>query len=120
MIPEAKIPFRKDAELVDLRQAADTATRPPVAARAAASPTSGWRLWLRRGGVLVFVFVCATLGVMLIILPWRPEWTENPLLFSYPTLRAVISSGFARGAATGLGVLNVWIGFGEAIQYREE
>jgi len=25
-----------------------------------------------------------------------------------------------RGVATGLGVLNVWIGFWEAIQYREE
>jgi hypothetical protein len=57
---------------------------------------------------------------MLIILPWRPEWSDNPLLLPYPTLRVVVASGFARGVATGLGVLNVWIGFWEAIQYQEE
>jgi hypothetical protein len=70
--------------------------------------------------VLLFVFFCATLGVMLMILPWRPEWSENPLLLSFPALHAMMTSGFARGFATGLGVLNVWIGFWEAIQYREE
>jgi len=30
-----------------------------------------------------------------------------------------VASGFARGVSTGLGALNVWIGFWEAIQYRE-
>jgi hypothetical protein len=70
--------------------------------------------------VLLFVFLCATLGVMLMILPWRPEWSENPLLLSYPTLHAVMASGFARGVSTGLGLLNVWIGFWEAMQYRED
>jgi hypothetical protein len=78
------------------------------------------RLWLRRIGFLLFVFLCATVGVMLVILPWRPEWSENPLLLSYPTLRAVVASGFARGVSTGLGVLNVWIGFWEAIKYQED
>jgi hypothetical protein len=78
------------------------------------------RLWLRRIGVLVFVFLCATIGVMLMILPWRPEWSDNPLLLPYPMLRAAVGSGFARGLSTGLGALNVWIGFWEAIQYREE
>ena len=68
----------------------------------------------------MFVFLCATLGGMLMILPWRPEWSDNPLLLPYPTLRAFVASGFARGVSTGLGVLNVWIGFYEAIQYREE
>ena len=82
-------------------------------------PSAG-RLWLRRLGVLVFVFLCATIGVMLMILPWRPEWSENHLLMPYPTLRAIVTSGFARGICTGLGVLNVWIGFWEAIQYRED
>jgi hypothetical protein len=77
-------------------------------------------VWLRRIGVLLFVFLCATLGVMLMILPWRPEWSDNPLLLPYPTLRAIVASGFARGVSTGLGVLNVWIGFWEAIQYQEE
>jgi hypothetical protein len=87
---------------------------------AAETRISGAQLWLRRLGVLVFVFMCATIGVMLMILPWRPEWSENHLLAPYPALRAFVTSGFVRGVCTGLGVLNVWIGFWEAIQYRED
>jgi hypothetical protein len=83
-------------------------------------PTSGLHLWLRRFGVLFFVFVCATVGVMLMIVPWRPEWSDNPLLLSYPALRDLVASGFTRGLVTGLGLLNVWIGFWEALQYRED
>jgi len=77
-------------------------------------------LWLRRTGVLCFVFLCATIGVMLMILPWRPEWTDNHLLALSPLLRDIFANGFVRGLCTGLGVLNVWIGFWEAIQYRED
>ena len=75
---------------------------------------------MRRIGVLLFVFLCATLGVMLMIVPWRPEWSDNPLLVPFPALRDVVGSGFARGVVTGLGLLNVWIGFWEALRYRED
>jgi hypothetical protein len=126
MISDPKLPFASDSTSVgELKSPAETAV-PVVPAQAPApvsvsrrSPSVA-RLWLRRIGVLLFVFLCATLGVMLMILPWRPEWSDNPLLLPYPTVRAVVASGFARGLSTGLGVLNVWIGFWEAIQYREE
>jgi hypothetical protein len=81
---------------------------------------SALQLWARRFGVLLFVFLCATVGVMLMIIPWRPEWSENPLLMSYPFLHDLVASGFSRGLVTGLGLLNVWIGFWEALQYRED
>jgi hypothetical protein len=126
MISDPKLPFTSDSTSVG-------ELKPPAATSAAVVPVqaplpvsgsrpspSAVRLWLRRIGVLLFVFLCATLGVMLMILPWRPEWSDNPLLLPYPTLRAVVASGFARGVSTGLGVVNVWIGFWEAIQYREE
>ncbi len=88
--------------------------------RSASRPPTGLLLWARRFGVLFFVFLCATVGVMLMIVPWRPEWSENPLLMSYPMLHDVVASGFTRGLVTGLGLLNVWIGFWEALQYRED
>jgi hypothetical protein len=89
------------------------------------SPEDGGRytsveLWLRRLAVLMFVFVCASVGVFLVILPWRPEWTHNHLLLSYPALRQFIASGFVRGVVSGLGMLDIWIGFWEAVHYREE
>jgi hypothetical protein len=124
MISDPKLPFTNDSTSVgELKSPAETSV--PVVPVPAPVPvshrsTSLARLWLRRLGVLLFVFLCATLGVMLMILPWRPEWSDNPLLLPYPTLRTVVASGFARGISTGLGVINVWIGFWEAIQYREE
>jgi hypothetical protein len=117
-ISDPKLPFASNATSVGELQSPAKGSVPAVPVSRAAPSTA--RLWLRRVGVLLFVFLCATLGVMLMILPWRPEWSDNPLLLPYPTLRAIVASGFARGVATGLGVLNVWIGFWEAIQYREE
>lgn len=76
-------------------------------------------LWLHRITVLMFVFVCAVVGVLLVIVPWRPEWTDNRLLLSYPALRTFVSNGFVRGICSGLGVLDIWIGFWEAIHYHE-
>jgi hypothetical protein len=120
MISEPKLPFTSNSTSVGELKSPPETPSPLAPAPASAPPPSAARLWLRRIGVLLFVFLCATLGVMLMILPWRPEWSDNPLLLPYPALRAVVASGFARGIATGLGVLNVWIGFWEAIQYREE
>jgi len=117
MISDPKLPLAEVSTGVgELKSPAEVAAAPaPVLPRRSAA-----RLWLRRIGVLLFVFLCATLGVMLMIVPWRPEWVDNPLLLSYPAIRAAMASGFARGLSTGLGALNVWIGFWEAIQYREE
>jgi len=80
---------------------------------------SGFDLWLHRLTVLLFVFVCAVVGVLLVILPWRPEWTDNRILLGNPALRAFITQGFVRGVCSGLGVLDVWIGFWEAVHYHE-
>lgn len=82
-------------------------------------PDGSLQLWVRRVWVLLFVFVCATTGVLLLILPWRPEWTDNSLLFTFPSLRALVTNGFVRGLCSGLGMLDIWIGFSEAIHYHE-
>lgn len=76
-------------------------------------------LWLHRVTVLLFVFVCAVVGVLLVILPWRPEWTDNRFLLTYPSLRTMVANGFVRGICSGLGILDIWIGFWEAVHYHE-
>ena len=78
------------------------------------------RIWMQRLLVLLFVFVCAAAGVLLVILPWTTEWTDNILLLRYPELRSVITNGFFRGLCSGLGLLDIWIGFSEAIHYHED
>ena len=76
-------------------------------------------LWLQRIRALLFVTVCATVGVLLVILPWTARWTENPLLMVSSRLREVLLSGFTRGVSSGLGMLDLWLGFWEAIHYHE-
>jgi len=85
---------------------------PPIA--------SSNQLWMHRVSVFLFVLVSAVAGVLLIILPWTPEWTDNYLLLSYPSLRPVIAHGFFRGFCSGLGLLDIWIGFWEALHYHEQ
>ena len=77
------------------------------------------QMWLLRIRALLFVTVCATFGVLLIILPWTHQWTDNSLLLTLPALRSFIGNGFVRGLATGLGMLDLWLGFWEAVHYHE-
>jgi len=80
---------------------------------------SGMRLWAHRVGMLLFVFFCAVLGVVLVVFPWREEWTSNSLLVGYPAVQEFLANGFVRGLCSGLGLLDIWIGFSEAIHYHE-
>ncbi|PYX88528.1 MAG: hypothetical protein DMG68_08230 [Acidobacteria bacterium] len=81
---------------------------------------TGARLWAHRLAVLLFVFFCATLGVVLVVFPWRDEWwVNNSLLVGYPALQDFMSNGFVRGLCSGLGLLDIWIGFSEAVHYHE-
>ena len=91
---------------------------PPLEAET--QPTHGpVQIWMHRISVFLFVLVSAVAGVLLIILPWTPEWTDNYLLLSFPGLRSLVSNGFFRGLCSGLGLLDIWIGFWEALHYHE-
>ena len=81
---------------------------------------SAWKIWLWRLRALLLVTLYATFGVLLVILPWTPKWTDNPLLLSSPELRTFVTNGFIRGLASGLGLLDLWLGFWEAIHYHEQ
>jgi hypothetical protein len=80
---------------------------------------SALRLWAHRFAVLLFVFFCATLGVVLVVYPWSDDWVNNRLLFGHPDLQQFFALGFVRGLCSGLGLLDIWIGFWEAVHYHE-
>jgi hypothetical protein len=121
--------------MTDPTPASSSPAKPPEAASPAGTPTallgppleaelpqppSGIQLWMHRISVFLFVLISAVAGVLLIILPWTPEWTDNYLLLSFPGLRSVVSNGFFRGLCSGLGLLDIWIGFWEALHYHEQ
>lgn len=82
-------------------------------------PSSVLQRFLHRTSVFLFVLISAIAGVLLVILPWTPEWTDNYLLLQFPWLRSLISAGFFRGLCSGLGLLDIWIGFWEALHYHD-
>jgi hypothetical protein len=48
-------------------------------------------------------------GLVLTVAPWTSLWEANWLLQPWAGLRVFAMSGFARGAVTGLGLVNVLV-----------
>ena len=76
-------------------------------------------LWLQRLFLIVYVVFCIELGIVMVALPWSTLWLNNNLLIHWPEARHFMAHGFVRGAVSGLGLLDVWLGISEAIHYRE-
>ncbi len=85
----------------------------------AAAPRSRGRIWGRRIFMVILVLFCIELGMALVVLPWLSVWTANSLLQSYPQLQSLLGNYFVRGAFTGLGLIDIWIGVWEAVHYRD-
>ena len=66
--------------------------------------------------VIFFILICFEVGLLLIYLPWHRSWGENHLLFMaadkfhWSGLISFMTSGYTRGAVTGLGILNLMLG----------
>jgi hypothetical protein len=115
-MPDTNVPVS-----AGLREQTPSETSTPPASQAAPPAVlSRASIWLHRLLVLLFVFICAATGVLLVILPWLPQWGDNSLLIRFPGLRPLITHGFIRGICSGLGLLDIWIGFSEAIHYHED
>lgn len=75
--------------------------------------------------IIVYILICLEVGILLAILPWTLYWESNFILdflssrLQAPWLVSVVQSGFARGAVTGLGVLNVLAGMRDIFKFRE-
>jgi hypothetical protein len=75
--------------------------------------------------VIVYILICFEVGILLLILPWTPYWEDNFFLYYItnklnaawvPTL---LTSGYVKGAVTGLGALNILAGLRDIIKFRE-
>jgi hypothetical protein len=77
---------------------------------------------LKKFTFYLFVFYCFEVGIFLIVAPWwLPQiWDQNYFLVVSPHLKAIFQNGFFRGAVTGLGILNLFLGISEIIQREKE
>ena len=76
--------------------------------------------WLERGELFLRVLLRMYIGLAVAIAPWwRMFWDQNPLFMRFPTLGTYATHGAVRGLITGIGLLNLWIAFRDAIQQRD-
>ena len=80
--------------------------------------------------VIFFITLCLLAGFVLVVFPWISvgrvgDWGDNQLLvfisqkLQLPALQNIVSSGWVRGGVTGLGVVNLIIGFWEIANFKQ-
>jgi hypothetical protein len=85
----------------------------------APSKPQGLDLWIQRLKLGIDVVFFIELGMILVVLPWTNLWTNNSLVSNLPAVKMFTDHGFVRGVVTGFGLLNIWIGIADAVQYKE-
>lgn len=75
--------------------------------------------WLERAELFLRVLLRLYIGLAVCYAPWsRVFWDDNPLFLRFPTLGSLALHGAVRGIISGLGVLNLWIAFRDAVHHR--
>jgi len=66
------------------------------------------------------VFLRMLIGIVLFFSPWLYAfWDQNPVFLRFPALGQVAALGAVRGLVSGLGLLNLWIAFQDALWHRD-
>ena len=66
---------------------------------------------------ILSVIISLLVGFFLVLVPWSALWDTNYLLQPYPSVRALLLSGYLRGTLSGLGLVNIVIALDEAHQH---
>ncbi len=80
--------------------------------------------------VIFYIVLCLEVGIVLTLLPWihpfgLSDWSDNYFLLYAAQktglygLQQAVSSGWVRGAVTGLGLLNLGIAFWEMAHFNQ-
>ena len=84
-----------------------------------------------RLSVVFYIILCLEIGLVLTVLPWVPhgwlglsDWGSNYflLLAAHKTgygVQRVVASGWVRGAVSGIGIVNLAMGFWELLHFRQ-
>jgi hypothetical protein len=87
----------------------------PEAPKAPEPPEPVYR-WYHKVFAVVFITFCLDIGLFLLICPWT-EWWDNVTAFLH-VVRPFLDTMYARGAISGVGVLNLYISLGEVFRLR--
>ena len=77
--------------------------------------------WLERAELFLRVVLRMYIGLAVSYAPWSHMfWDQNPLFLQFPTLAIYAANGAVRGLVMGLGLLNLWIAFQDALSQRDK
>ncbi len=57
---------------------------------------------------LLIIALLVELGLLLIVVPWSAYWERNYFAQGSPTVSAIVTNNYMRGAVTGLGAVNLF------------
>lgn len=93
---------------------------PAPGSQAAGHPPHRIPHWLVRIELFLRVMLRMYIGLAVCYAPWSHTfWDQNPIFLQFPMLGSIAMNGAARGIVSGLGLLNLWIAFQEAIRHRD-
>ena len=76
--------------------------------------------WLVRIELFLRVMLRMYIGLAICYAPWSHGfWDQNPIFLRFPALGSIAVTGVARGLVSGLGLLNLWIAFQDALRHRD-
>ncbi|HEY1767808.1 MAG TPA: hypothetical protein VGG26_09135, partial [Terracidiphilus sp.] len=104
--------------------ATDSQARSPVGDTGVAHPEphSPQRIprWLERLELFLRVMLRMYIGLAVCYAPWSHTfWDQNPIFLQFPNLSVFAAHGAVRGIVSGLGLLNLWIAFHDAVRHRD-
>jgi hypothetical protein len=76
--------------------------------------------WLVRIELFLRVMLRMYIGLAVCYAPWsRTFWDQNPIFLQFPIVGHIALNGAVRGIISGIGLLNLWIAFQDAIRHRD-
>jgi hypothetical protein len=60
---------------------------------------------------LLYVAYFLEVGLLLVLVPWSAFWERNYFVGIFPALLQVLRNNYLRGAVSGLGIVNLLMGF---------
>jgi hypothetical protein len=76
--------------------------------------------WLERMELFLRVMLRMYIGLAVCYAPWSHTfWDQNPIFLQFPNLSVFAAHGAVRGIVSGLGLLNLWIAFQDALRHRD-